>query len=183
MCALFAILTALGAQMRIPFPVVPLTLQTLMVILSGLLLGPSGGLVSQVVYLFMGLVGLPVFTGGGGVHYVFHPTFGFLVGFVPAAWIAGHLARKKRSAGFWGYVPACVAATLVIYLCGISVLYLNLNFVAGKSVTFLQVVRIGMIPFIPGDMVKTAAASLLAAKIVPVLLSSGIIVPHESSGN
>ncbi len=169
MSSLFAILTAIGAQIRIPFPFVPLTLQTFLVFLSGLILGPVAGAVSQAAYVVMGLLGLPVFAGGGGLHYIFHPTFGFLAGFVPGAWIAGKMTRRIRTGNMWTYVPACTAATAVIYICGLSVLYFNLNFIAGKSLSFGSIIRMGLLPFIPGDLFKIFGAAFLAAKVLPVL--------------
>ncbi len=183
MSALFAILTGIGAQIRIPFPVVPLTLQTFLVILSGLILGPVGGAVSQLAYLAMGLLGLPVFTGGGGIHYIFHPTFGFLAGFVPGAWIAGTMAQKIRSGNIWDYLPACIAATAVIYICGLFVLYFNLNLIAGKTISVVSVIRVGMLPFIPGDLFKIFAAAFVSAKVVPVLYHAGLLSLSDSQQN
>lgn len=174
--ALFAVLTAIGAQLRIPFPVVPLTLQTLMVILSGTILGPYAGACSQILYLVLGLMGLPVFAGGGGVHYFLHPTFGFLAGFIPGSWLAGYLAERKGVDGsMWSYVPACIAGMAAIYLCGLAVLYLNLNFLAGKSITLSSVVKMGLIPFLPGDILKIAVIAFLSSRIVPSLKSRGLV--------
>ena len=85
LAALFAALTAVGAQIRIPFPLVPLTLQTPFVLAAGLVLGPRGGMWAMGLYLLMGLFGLPVFAGAGGPQVVLLPTFGFLLGFVGAA--------------------------------------------------------------------------------------------------
>lgn len=183
MSSLFAVLTAIGAQIRIPFPFVPLTLQTFLVVLSGLILGPVAGSVSQLAYIAMGLLGLPVFAGGGGVHYIFHPTFGFLAGFIPGAWIAGKMAGKIRSGNIWAYVPACIAATAAIYICGLSVLYLNLNFIAGKSLSFGTIIRMGMLPFIPGDVFKILAAAFLAAKVLPLLHHADQFNVADSRGN
>ncbi len=183
MSSLFAILTAIGAQIRIPFPFVPLTLQTFLVVLSGLVLGPVAGAVSQVVYIVMGLLGLPVFAGGGGLHYIFHPTFGFLAGFVPGAWIAGKMARKIRSGNIWTYVPACTTATAVIYICGLSVLYFNLNFIAGKSLPFGSIIRMGLLPFLPGDLFKIFGAAFLADKVLPVLHHADLFNTADSREN
>ena len=71
--SIFAALTAVGAFIKIPLPPVPFTLQVFFVILSGLLLGSRMGLASQIVYIALGLVGVPVFTEGGGLQYIFHP--------------------------------------------------------------------------------------------------------------
>jgi len=178
LASLFAILTAVGALIRIPFPMVPLSLQTLMVILAGLVLGSRYGALSQVIYIMLGLMGLPVFTGGGGIHYIFHPTFGFLLGFIAGAWLAGSSPMRKRK-GPGNYIIKALLATAGIYLCGILCLYLNLNFLAGKPVTLFQAVQIGMIPFIPGDILKILAASFLASRIIPFLEERGFLGPVE----
>ena len=94
LCSLFTALIIVGAFIRIQFPVVPITLQTLFVVLAALLLGPKYSAVSVGLYLFLGLAGLPVFTKGGGPGYVFQPTFGYLLGFLAAAWVMGTLAEK-----------------------------------------------------------------------------------------
>jgi len=175
LCALFAILTAIGAQIRIPFPMVPVTLQTLMVILSGLLLGARLGMISQAFYLFLGCIGLPVFAGGGGLSIIAHPTFGFLIGFIPGAYVAGYFGMKSSGKGVLSYLPACFAAATVIYLCGLFGLYLNLNFLAGKTVSFMSVLKIGLVPFIPGAIVKFVAASLVTSKVKPLLQNAGVL--------
>ncbi|HCD71273.1 MAG TPA: BioY family transporter, partial [Thermovirga lienii] len=79
LAAMFAVLTTVGAYIRVPMPVVPFTLQTAFVLLAGVLLGSRIGALSQVLYIIIGLLGLPVFAGGaGGLQTVFRPTFGFL---------------------------------------------------------------------------------------------------------
>ena len=83
MCGLFAALIGIGAFIQIPIPIVPLTMQDLFVMLAGILLGPKFGALSVFIYLFIGLLGFPVFTHGGGITYVLQPTFGFMLGFIP----------------------------------------------------------------------------------------------------
>ena len=167
LAALFAVLTAIGTYIRIPLPVVPLTLQLFFVYLAGILLGSRGGALSQLFYLLLGLVGLPVFTAGGGLQTVLHPTFGYIVGFVAAAWVAGRFMEFRGTRRFVDYLMACLLGLCCIYGLGVSGLYLNLNFVAGKAIGFLRVVQIGALPFIAGDFVKAVGAAALAAKIGP----------------
>jgi len=176
LASLFALLTAVGAFLRVPFPLVPLSLQTFMVLLSGLLLGSRYGSFSQLIYLAMGLLGLPVFAGGGGIHYIFHPTFGFLAGFLPGAYLAGR-SRLCRTEKVISYIYPCLLGTSAIYLCGITYLYLNLNYIAGKEVGFMQTLKIGMLPFLAGDLFKILGASFLASRIIPALRSRGFISP------
>ena len=80
LAALFAALTAIGAFLKIPLGALSLTLQFLFTAMAGVLLGPRWGAASQAVYVALGLAGLPVFTMGGGLGYVFQPSFGFLLG-------------------------------------------------------------------------------------------------------
>jgi biotin transporter BioY len=90
----FALLTALGAQVRIPIQPVPITLQTFFVLLGGLMLGPNLGALAQVLYVSLGAAGAPVFAGEGvGLAYLLGPTGGYLLGFAASAWLVGQLSR------------------------------------------------------------------------------------------
>lgn len=114
LCAFFSALIIVGAYIRIPIPPVPITLQTFFVILSGFVIGARCGMISVLVYIVLGLVGLPVFAGGaGGIGYVLTPTFGYLLGFAAAACIAG----SCRANTYKGLLAAA-ASMLAIYLCG-----------------------------------------------------------------
>ncbi|RMF57786.1 MAG: hypothetical protein D6743_18490, partial [Calditrichaeota bacterium] len=94
LASLFAALTAVGAFIRIPFGIVHFTLQDFFVMLSGCVLGPAYGALSQLIYLAVGLVGVPIFSQGGGPGYVLQPTFGYLLGYPVAAWVIGLLVWK-----------------------------------------------------------------------------------------
>ena len=93
-CALFTALIAVGAFIRVPVPVVPFTLQYLFTMLAGLLLGPRLGTIAVGTYVLLGLVGLPIFTQGGGFWYVFQPSFGYLIGFCVGTFVTGWLAQR-----------------------------------------------------------------------------------------
>lgn len=97
---LFTALIAIGAFIRIPVPVCPFTLQLLFTTLAGLLLGSRKGALSVALYVLLGLVGVPVFTEGGGPSYIFQPTFGYLVGFIAGAWLTGKL---REMSGSWSF--------------------------------------------------------------------------------
>jgi len=153
---LFAALTAVGATLAFPLPFtpVPVTLQTLAVILAGAMLGPVWGPVSQVLYLAAGIAGLPVFAGGaGGPAVLLGPTGGYLIGFVAGAWIAGLLVRPRS--GWVRLGAGLLAAHAVIFVCGLS----RLLAFTGMSVP--AAVGLGLVPFLPGLAVKTAAAAVL----------------------
>lgn len=157
--ALFAVLTAVGAFLKVPIGPVPITLQFLFTAMAGILLGRRWGALSQLVYVLLGLVGLPIFTAGGGFGYVFQPSFGFLLGLIPCAWIIGFLCRK-RSGAPW-IALSCLAGLAVLYLIGIPYMALILNVYLGKGLDTAAILKIGMLPFLPGDALKIAVASLV----------------------
>jgi len=169
LAALFTALIAAGAWIRIPIPPAPITLQTLFVILAGLLLGWRGGMISSLLYMLLGLIGLPVFTGGGGLSSVLMPTFGYIVGFPLGAALAGFLAGRAEKPSFWRYLLAGGAGTLVIYLFGVSwygiikALYFRES--ADAYTLFVSLFLI----FLPGDLLKCAAAALAASRLSAIL--------------
>ena len=152
--ALFAGLTGVSAFVRIPLPGVPLTLQPAAVLLSGLLLGPLGGALSQAAYVTIGLMGAPVFAQGGGPGYVLNPTFGYLLGFIGGAAAAGAVVRDWRHAGSVRLILAMLLGLAVIYICGVSYLFWNINTLQGKAWTFVKTAQIGFLAPLPGDLVK-----------------------------
>ncbi|MDF1552202.1 MAG: biotin transporter BioY [Deferrisomatales bacterium] len=161
---LFAALTAVGAFLRVPLEPVPFTLQPLVVFLAGAVLRPRLALGSQLTYLAIGLVGLPVFANGGGPAYVLHPTFGFLVGFSAAAWVIAAVVRWAPG-GVWGRTLVGLLLGLgVVYLCGIAGLYLNLALFQGKIEVFRTVVW-SLGGYLGFDLVKVGLALVLAAPL------------------
>lgn len=129
--ALFAALTAAGAFLRIPLGVSSITLQFLFTAMAGVLLGAGCGALSQSVYVALGLIGLPIFTTGGGFAYVLQPTFGFLLGLIPTAAVIGALTRRNASPV--RVALACVAGLAVLYAVGVPYMALILNGYMGKG--------------------------------------------------
>ncbi len=157
--ALFAALTAVGAFIRIPLGVSSITLQFLFTAMAGIMLGAKYGALSQIVYVSLGLIGIPIFTLGGGFGYVLQPTFGFLLGLIPAAWLIGKLAEKRTSV--WQLALSCVAGLAALYIVGLPYMALILNVYIGKGMNTSAILWAGMIPFLPGDMLKIVICSLL----------------------
>ena len=162
--SIFAALTAVGAFLSIPIGPVPITLQSMFVLLAGFVLGVKGALLSQVVYLFIGLVGIPVFSNfTGGIQSIFLPSFGFLLGFLAVACISG-LAYKKANtmAGLFIYG---LLASLVLYIIGLTYMTFILNVVMKSGLSFSTILKLGLIAFIPGDLLKLFAASFIALRL------------------
>lgn len=178
--ALFALLIAVGTFIRVPLPFSPLpvTLQTAVVLFSGLLLGARRAAAAALLYLCMGLFGLPVFTGGGGLHSVLQPSFGFIVGFVPAAWVVGRLGAFAAKPALPRFFPAatllrrifaCLAGIFVYDAVGVAWLYCNLNLLTGQAFSLQKTLAIGLFPFLLPDLIKLLAvvplAEALAARL------------------
>ncbi|HWP97999.1 MAG TPA: biotin transporter BioY [Syntrophomonadaceae bacterium] len=158
--SMFGALTAIGAFIVIPVQPVPITLQTLFTGLASVLLGGYGGAWSQIVYILLGIIGLPVFAGGkAGIGTLLGPTGGYLTGFVVAAWVIGTLVQGRRKPGWPWIVFALVIGDVIIYTLGTMQLMMVAQISLGKALL------VGVLPFLPGDLVKLAAASLLALKL------------------
>ena len=162
--ALFAALTAVGAFISIPLGYSSITLQTFFTAMAGCVLGPWYGALSQLVYVALGLVGLPIFTRGGGIGYLMQPTCGFLIGLIPAAWVIGRIAGRKPEPT--QIVPACLLGYGVLYAIGVPYMALILNTFLGKGMGFSAIMWAGMIPFLPGDMIKILCITLLMPPIL-----------------
>ncbi len=163
---LMAGLTAVGAFIRIPLPYIPFTLEVLFVFLAGALLGARLGALSQLVYLGLGLAGLPVFAGGAaGPGSIFMPSFGYIVGFVLAAYVIGALTQKTPVLHFRSTFLKILAGLPLIYLFGVVYLYLNLNLITGKSCSFQNALLVGCLIFVPVDVAKAAMAAFVAVKV------------------
>ena len=158
LAALFAALTAVGAFIRFPLGAMSVTLQFMFTAMAGVLLGAKWGAVSQTVYVVLGLVGLPVFTMGGGIGYVMQPSFGFLLGLIPTAWVIGRLTEKEN--GHWRIALACLAGLAVLYLIGLPYMYLIMKLYLHKSITVWTAVKAGMLVYLPGDAIKIALTVL-----------------------
>lgn len=169
---LFTALITVGAYVRIPTPLVPITFQVFFVVLAGLLLGPRFGAYSALLYLLLGLFGVPVFTEGGGFGYIFRPTFGYIIGFFFGAYATGKIAWSAASnhkASFQRLLLAVGIGVLIIYIIGAAYFYVISNYVIhipiGVGALFLYCFAM----VIPGDAITGVLAAILAKRLMPVI--------------
>jgi biotin transport system substrate-specific component len=163
LASLMAALTAVGAYIHVPIGPVPIVLSTLFVLLSGLLLGSRWGFMSICLYLFVGAMGLPVFSGGrGGIAHFLGPTGGYLFGYVLAAWVTGLISEHFRGLLPWD-VLAVVLGSLVIYALGVPWLRIV------TPMSWTKTLMVGVIPFLIGDAIKASVAVILARAARPIL--------------
>lgn len=162
----FSLLTAAAAQIAIPlgFTPVPITGQTFAVLLAGGVLGANRGAASQLLYVLMGAVGLPFFADGSSgvtVEGAFIPTFGYLVGFVAAAWVIGLMAERRQDRNVSSAIPAFLAGSVIIYVFGATFLAWNLGIPFAADLDQASALKFGIAPFVIGDAVKAALAGVL----------------------
>jgi len=158
---MFGALTAIGAFIVIPLQPVPITLQTLFTGLAGILLGGYTGALSQIIYVILGVIGLPVFAGGkAGLGTLLGPSGGYLIGFIVAAYIIGKIAESRREAGPVWIVISLIIGNLVIYTFGTLQLSLLAHLSMGKALLA------GVVPFLVGDLIKLAATVFISIKLL-----------------
>jgi len=162
--SLFATLTAVGAFISIPLYPIPLTLQTLFTLLAGMTLGSVSGATSQIIYVLLGVIGLPVFSGfTAGVGVLFGPTGGYLFGFIIASYIIGKIVELKKEKNIFYYMLAGLLGTTIIYVFGVNQLCLV------TSIGTRKALMVGMLPFLPGDILKIIIASFIVSKLKPII--------------
>ncbi|MFA5809271.1 MAG: biotin transporter BioY [Thermoleophilia bacterium] len=163
--AFFAALTSIGALISVPLPgdLVPIVLSNMFAILAGAILGKWLGPLSQIVYILIGVIGIPVFAGSikAGPAALAGPTGGYIIGFVVASFLTGFLVeRLVRAPGVLRFSLSLTAGAAVIYLFGIP----WLSHVAGLNIQLAMVK--GLYPFLPGDILKVIVGTMLCMSLM-----------------
>lgn len=168
LCAMFTALVAVGAFIQIPVPYMDyFTLQFFFVLMAGILLGGKLGAISVGCYVLLGLMGVPIFAAGGGIGYVLRPSFGYLIGFIVAAFVTGTISRKM-SISFLHYFLSCLAGFAVTYGIGIFYKYFMLKYYIDTPQT-LWIIFASCFPLdMPGDLVLCGLASLLGTHLTRI---------------
>ena len=167
LCALFAALTAICSQIQIPLPMVPINLALFAVHLCGALLGPRDGTLSLALYICLGAIGVPVFTGfAGGLGVLLGKTGGYAVGYILCAAIVGLLYRKWRS-----FPLQCMAMALGALAC---YAFGTIWFMAVTQLDLWTSLAYCVWPFLPGDVVKILLAAWMARRLRPHVQRSGL---------
>ncbi|MBO6154835.1 MAG: biotin transporter BioY [Lachnospiraceae bacterium] len=168
-CAIMAALLCVLAPLALPIGPVPISLATLVVYLAAYILEPKWSVVSVAVYLLLGLVGLPVFSGGkAGVGTLVGPTGGYLIGYLFLALISGIFIHKVGN-GIALSVVGMIIATAVLYLFG------TVWFVKMMDTDVAYAMSVCVLPFIPGDIIKIVAATLLGKAVTKALNKADLL--------
>ena len=166
--ALFIALITVGAFIKIPIGPVPISLQFMFVLLAGQILKPRSALLTLIIYLVMGLLGLPVFSGGGGLSYVLTPTFGYIVGFVFAAITVSFISHSVKKT-FSKLFLANFAGFLVVYIFGLSYYIILSHFYFNMLLDLGVVLLFGFVVFIPTDLAFCILTAVISKRLNPIL--------------
>lgn len=163
---MMSLLIAVGAFIKLPISIVPVTLQTLFVILAGLILKKKA-VYSVLLYILLGLLGLPVFTNGGGLLYVLMPSFGYLLGFLICAYIVGHYD--------FSVILRCVLGMLLIYFIGM-IYFVLIEWLYYHQVFSVSYVLISLfLVYLPGDILSIIVALVIYKRVAGLRLFSETI--------
>ena len=175
--AMFAALMAIGTNITsyLVIGAVPITLQPLVSILAGALLGKRLGALSMIVYLLVGLVGFPVFAQfSGGLRALVSPTFGFLLSFVIGAYVVGLIIEKSKSKNIKTFLLACFTGLIINYVIGVHYMYYAFQLLANLDAVSYQLVWTWMAAPLVKDMIVTILAAFLAVRIYAVIKSRNL---------
>ncbi|HJB25735.1 MAG TPA: biotin transporter BioY [Firmicutes bacterium] len=162
LCALFAALTAVCSQIALVLPItqVPFNLATFAVFLAGGLLGASTGAISQIVYVFLGAIGVPVFAQfSGGFQNLIGPTGGYIIGYIAGAWVTGLLVNQFSKRSFFLYALAMAAGLAACYALG-TAWYMVLT-----KANLTASLMLCVVPFLPVDALKIVLAAFLCTRL------------------
>ncbi len=165
------------SQLVVPIGPVPITLQTLAVLMIGYFLSPRNALLATAAYFIGGLVGLPIFSGfQGGLQSVLLPSFGFVLAFIPAACLQALYLKKNGTSKTIHLILSGLLNFIVTYLIGLTYMAIILNLYMGSNLTVTGILMAGFIPFIPGDVLKLTLGILLAKRLYPILEQKTVVV-------
>ena len=147
-CSLFTALIAAGAFIKIPVPVVPFTLQ----------------------YLFTMLAGLPIFSEGGGLWYVFKPSFGYIIGFCLGTYVTGRIAEHLKKKTIFRYLLANLAGLMIVYACGMIYYYVICNYVINTPIGIWPLILYCFLLAVPGDIALSILGAIIARRVRPIVI-------------
>lgn len=162
LAALFTTMTAAGAWIQIPGPVVPITAQTLFTYLAGALLSRRQAFLSQAAYLLLGLAGAPVFALGGGLAYLMQPSFGYLLALPFAALAIAQIEHRKRAKTFQSRMISLSLGSVCVFSLSAVWLFLYFGCVMKTPAALRTLATLWVLPFIPGEAIKIVAAAFIS---------------------
>lgn len=174
---LFTALISVGAFIQIPLPIIPFTMQVFFVLLGAQFLGAKRATAAAFLYMALGLVGVPIFTRGGGWSYIFQPSFGFIIGFIFASFATALVIKcidkspirfVKKSREIF-YFLAGLVGIVIIYAFGMVYFYFLKDLYFHAPIPFMSLFAILFLPTIFGDLISLAISSIIAGRLRKVI--------------
>lgn len=176
MCALFTALIAIGAFIQIPIPFMDyFTLQFLFVMLAGILLGSKLGGLSVLLYVCIGLFGLPIFAAGGGLAYIVRPSFGYLLGFIAGAYVCGFVQEKLCIHNYMQQLIPIFAGLLTVYVIGLGYKYMIYDAYLGTPMSWKLLVLSCFPIDLPGDIALSLFAGYIGIRMRHMRTKGGLL--------
>ena len=168
--SLFCTLIIIGSFIRIPMPnMMPITLQTFFVLLTAHILPMRASVLAISAYAALGFIGLPIFSGGGGIGYVLMPNFGFIIGFLIATIIISAITEKLKYCKFWQCIAISLLGITVIYIIGILYFAFITNVHNNNDYSAIWFIQTVFLPFLPKEIICIILASISAYKMRPYI--------------
>lgn len=167
--AVFVALIIVGAFVKFPVGIVPVSMQFAFCMFASLMLGGVDSFACVAIYVVMGLVGIPVFSQGGGFAYVLQPTFGYILGFLIAAPVGGFVARGLKNDAvlkFWRLLLGALCSLVIVYVVGVTYMYLMLNFYVGTAMSASKAWLVGCAVFLPTDTAWCVVGALVTFAVL-----------------
>ena len=172
MMALMLAFMVVASKISIPIGVIPLTLQTFAVFIISLVLGKKSCIIF-ILYLLIGLTGLPVFSTCGGIEYIYMPSFGFIIGFIPASFIIGISSNKEK---FYIKYILSIIGLLIINVFGVAYMYFIFKYHMGAEKDIIYILNVGVVPFIAKDIFTAILSCIIYSRI-------RVLINKESNQN
>ena len=161
----FTMLTIIGGLIKIPVGTVSFTLQTLFVISAGMFLGAKDGAIAQLVYMLIGLIGVPIFTQGGGIYYIFKPSFGYILSFPLGAFLTGCLIGKSKTIRTLKLFLCALAGLVAVYVIGMAYQVMILVLVNGLAFAVACATLLSILLYFAVDVVLMYILSLIFPRV------------------
>ena len=161
---IFVALLCVSGILSVPIPLttIELSLQTAVVVVLACVLDKKLAPLTVLAYIILGLIGLPVFSTGGGFSYVLKPSFGFLLGFVIGSFVLSTMySSLKIKSKLTAFIVNSLVFTLIVYICGVAYMYFIINFYMQSSMSISKAIAVGTLPFIGWDLAKCALAYIV----------------------
>lgn len=178
----FTLLTIVGGLIKIQAGPVAFTMQTLFVILSGFVLGARDGFFSQFAYMFIGFVGVPIFTQGGGPQYIFQPSFGYIIAFSMGSFVAGFVMSRFRTINNWKIWFSGIMGLIPVYIIGMAYQVMILVCVNGLTFTAAVLTLVNILIYWAIDIVMIFIVSLLYPRVMSMMKERSDDAPKPPDG-